>query len=345
MDLMAAFRASQRAPLLQVVKTTVATILAWVVCAVVITDGPPPIFAAIAAMLVVQPSINQSLYKGVERSVGVIAGVLLASGLGIALGDDSWVVLLAVAASLALAWGLRMTTGSGNQVAISALLVLVMGASTPGYAGDRVLETIIGALIGVVVHLAMVPPVALEPARQAVDELGEGIAASMERLAKALMSMHSPRELRELLANARELKPLREAAEEALDEAQAALALNPRSRQHRDELTSMRESLKTFNPIVTQVLGMTRAFVDQYEDEMASEPAVRGIAEELRRAAHDTRRLLRLTLVETYAMFEETDPALTAPLDLKAPKGMRWILVGSLMEDLRRIRAALGAQA
>ncbi|WP_110205496.1 FUSC family protein [Nocardioides daejeonensis] len=344
MGFTAAIRANSRPPALQLVKTAVATVLAWVVCSLTIHDGPPPIFAAIAAMLVVQPSLNQSLTKAIERSVGAIAGVVLASALGIAFGHSAVVVLSAVASALALAWVLRMTTGSGNQVAISALLVMVMGATTPGYAGVRVLETIIGAAIGIVVHLALVPPVAVEPARLALDELGGEIAASQERLARALLTMHSRRELDELLMRARRMRPLGEAAESALDDLEDSLALNPRRHRHRDELVAMRESLHSFMPIVTQTLGMTRAFVDQYEDELATEPAVQGIAEELRRAAHDIRRELRLTLAVTYPTFADTDPALTAPLRLKAPKGTRWILVGSLMEDLRRIRMGLGAR-
>ena len=73
MRLTAAVRASARDPLLHVAKTALATIVAWIVCDLVIPDGPPPVFGAIAAMLVVQPSLNQSLTKGVERSVGVVA--------------------------------------------------------------------------------------------------------------------------------------------------------------------------------------------------------------------------------------------------------------------------------
>lgn len=340
-----ALRASERPPLLQMVKTALATMLAWVVADLLITDGPPPVFAAIAAMLVVQPSLNQSLTKGVERSVGVIAGVVLASGLAIAFGDDSWVVLVAVSAALALAWGLRMTTGSANQVAISALLVLALGGSTPGYATYRILETFLGALIGIVVHLALVPPVTLAPARRALDALGEEIAGSLERLAHALTRMHSSRELRELLQQARRLNATRDAAMEALDHAEDSLALNPRGRHHREELAKLRESLDSLRSIVSQVLGMTRAYVDQYDDDVSNEPAVQAIAEELRRAAHDIRRELRITLTHRYETFPETAPALTAPLVFQPPKGLRWILVGSLMEDLRRIREGLGARS
>lgn len=340
----AAFRATEREPLLQLVKTALATTLAWVVADFLVPDGPPPVFAAIAAMLVVQPSLNQSLTKGVERSVGVIAGVVLASALAVMFGDSSWVVLVAVVAALASAWGLRMTTGSANQVAISALLVLAMGASTPGYATYRILETFIGAFIGIVVHLALVPPVALAPARRALGGLGEEIAAALERLAEALSSTQTWDELQELMAEARRLHRLRDFVDEALDHAEDSLALNPRSRHHREDLAAMRDSVQDLRLIVTQVLGMTRAFVDQYDDGVSTEPAVEGIAEELRRAAHDTRRKLRLTFADRYTEFTETAPALTAPLMFRAPSGMRWILVGSLMEDLRRIREELGAR-
>lgn len=340
----AAFRATEREPLLQLVKTALATALAWAIAGLLVPEGPPPIFAAIAAMLVVQPSLNQSVTKGVERSVGVIAGVILASAVGIVLGDNSWVVLLAVVSALAFAWGLRMTTGSGNQVAISALLVLAMGATTPGYATYRVLETIIGAFIGILVHLALVPPVALTPARRALDMLGEEIASSLERLAHGLSHTQSRAELDLLLNRARQLHQARDAAYEALDHAEDTLALNPRGRRHRESLAAMRGSAENLRPIVTQVVGMTRAFVDQYDDDVSSEPAVQGIAEELRRAAHDVRRELRLAFADRSLVFTETAPALTAPLMFRAPSGMRWILVGSLMEDLRRIRAELGAR-
>lgn len=345
MQFTSAFRASERPPALQMVKTALATVLAWVIADLVVPSGPPPVFAAIAAMLVVQPSLNQSLSKGIERSVGVIAGVVLASVLALTFGDGTWVVLGAVTAALFLSWGLRMTVGSANQVAISALLVLALGSSSPGYATYRVLETFIGAVIGIIVHLALVPPVALSPARRALDALGEEIAASLERLAAALPQRQTRADLDRLLRSARRLHEFRDEADTALDDAADSLTLNPRGRKRREHLETMRESMDNLHLIVSQVLGMTRAYVDQYESRLSSEPAVEAIAEEMRRAAHDIRRELRLTLVDQYGTtFPETAPALTAPLVFKAPSGMRWILIGSLMEDLRRIREELGAR-
>ncbi len=340
-----AVRAPERGPLLQVIKTVLAVVLSWVVSLLLFRDGPPPVFAAIAAMLVVQPSLNQSLVKGIERSMGVVAGVLLATVLGLALGTPSWVVMVAVAAALLLSWGLRLTSGSGNQIAISALLVLTLGAATPDYALVRVVETLVGAVIGVCIHVALVPPVTLIPAREALDTLGEETAEAMERLAEALVNRKTRPGRLLLVADARRLHRWRDEAEEALDTAEDSLAFNPRARRYRGELEAMRKSLDMLTRIGTQVRGMTRAYVDHYDAGVREERTVVAIAEELRRAAHDTRLRLRLILPNTEAEdLEETAPALTEPLDTSAPQGMRWVLIGSLMEDLRRIRHELGAE-
>src|SRR3546814_13566353 len=124
MPLTGAVRTAKRAPLLQMVKTALATILAWIVAGALIPDGPAPVFAAIAAMLVVQPSLNQSLTKGVERRVGVIAGVVLASALALAFGRPTRGVLIATALALALSSGLRLTQGSAPRVTHSDSVAL-----------------------------------------------------------------------------------------------------------------------------------------------------------------------------------------------------------------------------
>jgi uncharacterized membrane protein YccC len=343
MKLVAAFRASKREPLLQVVKSAIATIGAWLVAGALI-PGPLPVFAAIAALLVVQPSLNQSVTKAIERSIGVVAGVVIASLLALAFGQTTWVVLVAIAAALIVAWLLRMTTGTSNQVAISAMLVLALGAATPGYALDRVLETGIGAVIGFVVNLLVVPPVALEPAHRTVDALGEEIAESLDRLAAALRTPQTPAQLEELMLMARLMRPMLDAADEALATGAETLTLNPRGRRRREELAQLQESLATFGPIVVQVIGMTRAFYDRYEEGLAAEPAVRAIAEQLGRAAHDVRRTVRRTARGPAEPWTASIPALTAPLTVAAPSSGHWILIGSLLEDLRRIHDALSRE-
>lgn len=337
-------RAPQRTPFLLVAKSGLAAVTAWLVAGWAV-QGPPPVFAAIAALLVVQPSLNQSFGKAIERSVGVIIGVLIATLLGVFLGGGTPIVLLAIVSALLIAWALRMTSGTTNQVAISAMLVLALAAATPGYAVDRILETVIGAVIGILVNIALVPPVAMRPAREAVDRLLEEIASSLERLADALDTARTPAELQGLLIEARLMRPMRDAAEAAIATSEESLALNPRGRGHRQELADLAALLDRFGPIVTQVIGMTRAVADLYDDGISEEPAVRAIAEQLRRAAHDARRELSRTLPREEPVVPADEPAaLTAPLDVSAPSRRHWMLVGSLLVDLRRVHEALGEQ-
>lgn len=340
MKVLATFRQARRQPLLQVAKSAVATIAAWLLAGWLI-PGPLPVFAAIAALLVVQPSVNQSVAKAIERSVGVVAGVVIASALALAFGQATWVVLLAVAAALAVAWALRMTTGTANQVAISALLVLSLGAATPDYALDRVLETLLGAVIGFVVNVALVPPVALEPARSSVEALGDEVAASLDRLASALVTPQRPAQLQELMLTARLMRPMLTSATDAIASAGESLTLNPRGRRRRAEVERLETTLQRLTPIVTQVIGMTRAVVDRYEPDLPEEPTVRAIAEQLRRAAHDVRRVMRRTTPDPASPPTQSIPALTAPLTVAPPSSGNWILIGSLLEDLRRIHETL----
>ncbi|GAA1844588.1 aromatic acid exporter family protein [Microbacterium koreense] len=331
-----AFRAPRRSPLLQVVKSAVATVAAWMLAAWLI-QGPPPVFAAIAALLVVQPSVNQSLTKAVERSIGVIAGVVIASGLGILLGGETWVIALAIVAALLIAWALRMTSGTANQVAISTMLVLALGGTDAVYAVDRVLETLLGAALGIIVNLVIVPPLAVAPAREAVDLLADELAASLDRLADALERPTSRAAVEGVLLEARLLKPMREKAEAALGDAAESLTLNPRRTRHRADLQAAADHLDRLAPIVTQTIGMTRAFADHYEPSVSAEPAVGAIGEQLRRAAHDVRIASSGAAAEPV---EET-PALTAPLTVRHPSPEHWMLIGSLLEDLRRIHETL----
>src|SRR6478736_3174025 len=353
MRMSAIVRAPQRAPLLHVAKSAVATAPAWVV-ADLITPGPP-VFAAIAALLVVQPSVNQSFAKAIERSIGVIAGVVVASVFGIWLGDATWVVILTVTVALLIGWALRMTAGTANQVAISALLVLALSSATPQYAFDRILETLIGAAIGVVVNVALVPPVAVTPAHRAVEALGEGLASALERLADALEHPRTPSELAQLLLDARAVRPALEEADRALAAGADSLMLNPRSRRHRAELVALEAAVERFRPIVTQMSGMTRGYSERYEVDIVDDPAVRAIAEQLHRASHDVRLRVRTTeapaspgVTRADLLDDEGDvlpidepPALTAQLQIARPPSVHWILVGSLLEDLRRIHETL----
>src|SRR6218665_2188994 len=120
--------------------------------------------------------------------------------------------------------------------------------------------------------------------------------------------------------------------EGAIHECEESLTFNPRGSAHRPQLDAMTGLVGHYSPIVTQIIGMTRAYRDHYDSALHTDAAVAAIAEQLRRAANDARRVVTSTT--------EVRPALTAPLVIITP-GPHWVLVGALLEGLRRIRLEL----
>lgn len=340
MKISAALNATKRAPALQVAKTGVAIALSWFAANLAL-GVEMPIFAAIATLLVVAPSVNQSLEKGIERSLGVVLGVVIAIVGTQLLGIETWAVLVSILVALGLAWLLRATPGIANQMVISAMLVIALGQGSLDYSLLRIVETVIGAVIGIAVNMLIVPPVLVAPARSKLAALGSETAATMVRLADALVATHTPGELQGLMIEARLLRPMQDAARKAIADGFESLTLNPRRSRHRSELEEMRRLLdEVLGPIGIQVLGMTRAYFDHYSDTLAEEPAAHDIADQLTRAAHDVRLAVYEAEVSPDPLTSAI-PALTKPLEMQPPTGGNWILIGALMEDLRRVRLGL----
>jgi uncharacterized membrane protein YgaE (UPF0421/DUF939 family) len=341
-------RSSSRTPFLQVVKTAVAVVAAVLLCELVIR-GPFPTFAAIAALLVVQPSINQSFVKGLERSAGVLLGVVLATGVHLLLGDAVWIVLLVVVLAILLAWALRLTPTSATQVGISGMLVLTAGVVTPHYSADRILETVIGAAVALVVNAVIVPPVLLEPAHLAVARLARDTAAAFERIAVGLTEGWDTDRWHAALLQARALRQQHARTDAALTSARDSLTMNPRGGRHRTILERDVAVTEHLRVLVTRVTGMTRAVRDNTAPDLRADPMVGRIATEVARIGADVRRLgaqvesTRLTPGELAERPEEpeVEHALTAPLEVVRPNSRHWVLIGALLEDVRRVREEL----
>jgi uncharacterized membrane protein YccC len=329
-------RSASRVPLLQAVKTSIATVVAWLVAGVLL-PGELPVFAAVAALIVVQPSVNQSLIKALERSIGVVAGVAVATGVSLALGTASWIVIVAIVVAIFTAWALRLTPTSGNQVAISAMLVLALGAATPEYAALRIVETLIGAATAVIVNALVIAPVPISAARSAVDLLGRAIADHLEQLADALRGGVDGPGLERLMIQARLLRPMREAAFTAVSDAEESLALNPRRGSVGPAVAETSDLLARLTPLVHRVVGMTRNIHDEYDDSLVEDPVVGEIASQLERAGHDL-RVVVATGLGTVPEERAEAPLLTAPVAVPRANPDHWILIGSLLEDLRRVR-------
>ena len=150
-------------------------------------DDPPPLVAALTALLVVQATASSTMSSGVERVLSVVAGVALAVGFSALVGLTWWSLAILVAASIVVGQLLRLGPNL-IEVPISAMLVLAVGyaAGAEELGLNRAVETLIGAAVGVLVNVVFPPEVRSRYAGQAVQRLAEEIAALLDEAAEGL---------------------------------------------------------------------------------------------------------------------------------------------------------------
>lgn len=336
-------QAKKRLPFLQIVKTIAAGVLAWFLADLLLSDNKP-VFATIAALIVVQPSVNQSVRRGLERSVGAIVGVTLAFGMVLIFGDVGWVALVSMSAGILLAWIFKLTPATAVQISLSAMLVLAVGAITPVYAADKILETVIGALVGILINAIVAPPVAIAPANEAVSQVGVDVAQVLEDMGSVLGRQTSTEVLQHLYLNARALRGEYNHALATLTQARESLQYNARKKTLGQVLDREAALMERLAILVTRVIGMARAIRDNYDASVLDEPTINEISSELLKAGHDLRLVVRdLGLPAVVAPHPDTSemPALTKPIRVLSPSNENWILIGFLIENIRLVRGEI----
>src|ERR1700735_5548755 len=133
-------------------KTAVAAGLAWA-AALAADPHSRPYFAPLAVLLVVQPTVYDSLSRAFQRVAGVVAGVAAALAVSHFLAPSPWSIGIIVFAGLLAGWAARLGPQGVVQIPVSALLGFVVRRVTPGYRGDRIIDTLIGAPVAVIAVL------------------------------------------------------------------------------------------------------------------------------------------------------------------------------------------------
>jgi uncharacterized membrane protein YccC len=167
-----------RGQVLLAAKTAVAAGLAWA-AALAADPNSRPYFAPLAVLLVVQPTVYDSLSRAFQRVAGVVVGVAAALAVSHFLAPSGWSIGIIVFAGLLAGWAARLGPQGVVQIPVSALLVFLVGRVTPGYGADRIADTLIGAAVAVIAVLLTpsapgpdaVVSRALEPLRRCAEIL------------------------------------------------------------------------------------------------------------------------------------------------------------------------------
>ncbi|MFD3696845.1 aromatic acid exporter family protein [Streptomyces sp. NPDC058646] len=212
----------------QAVRSTAAAVVSYVV-ALQLSSEPAPLTAPLTALLVVQVTLYTTLTTGIRRVNSVVAGVLIAIGFSALVGLTWWSLGLIILASLVV--GRLVRAGEFvPEVAISAMLVLGV-TRVADTAWDRVLETLIGAAVGLAFNVLLAPPVWVEPARDAIVDLAAGMRTLLLHIGSGAGQATTVETAAARLHEARRLDNDIAEVDGALRQAEDSLRLNPRVRE------------------------------------------------------------------------------------------------------------------
>ena len=265
---------------IRTLKSTSAAVGAYAL-ALPLSGNDRPVVAALTALLVVQLTLYDTLRSGLRRVLAVVLGVLVAVGVSVLLPLTWWSLGLVVASSLVIGRLLRLGAEM-LEVPISAMLVLAVSGSET-VAEGRVLETVVGALVGVTVNAVIAPPLYVRPATDAVQNLAREAAEVLRRISREVAGEYTRDQARGWLDAARDLGRDILRADRALGQAEESLRMNPRARGRRSVGHSLRSGLDALERSSVSLRGLCRTLADR----VATEGIETVYAEDVRAALSD----------------------------------------------------------
>ncbi len=268
----------ERDTLRQIAKTALAATVSWEL-AIRLLDSPLPALAALGAILTVQSTVKQTVTFGIQQVVGVTVGVGGAFAVVGLLGVHAWSVGIVILVALAVGHLLRLGK-QVNQVAISALLVLALGT---GYGSVRIVDTLLGAIVGVLVNALLAPPTHVQAAAGEIARVAEDLGLLLADIGKGLRTGWDHKAAQDWLRRARELDAARARAGEAVRRGDESLLYNPLARGEAEAVARLTEAHTALEHVATQVRGAARALADLHGDP-GSAGVVRALADPLEQA-------------------------------------------------------------
>jgi len=249
-----------RTVLVQALKIALSAALSWAL-AQWLFGSPAPIYAPITASFVALITIRASIRDAYQRVLGVLVGIFVAIGLGELMGLHAWSIGAIVGVGFLVGKLIRLEPGAAAQIPITGLLLIGLGQGA-GYAETRILDTLVGAVVAVLVNILVVPPNRVSQARQAVDQLAQLSVDVLSEISDGIAVPWSRTQADRWLRQSRGTRQLVNRAEDEADTAVDSLRLHPGRRNWTEVLSQVHRALAALRVIGVQVSVLARTLRD-----------------------------------------------------------------------------------
>ncbi|MEU1039473.1 FUSC family protein [Streptomyces sp. NPDC005907] len=222
---------SERNTAVQSLKAAGAALLAWAVAGWW-WEAPMALLAPWTALFLMHHTVYRSLLSALQQFVVVLVGTLLAAGAGALTHNEMAAMALALPITVLLGNYARFGS-NGLYAPTAALFVLVYGSYTGADILHRLLETLLGAVIGIGVNALILPPVHVRRVTQLREELPRSCGELLHQVADGLRADHGQEQARRWYENAQRLTDVVTDLREARRWADESYRINPARRLRR----------------------------------------------------------------------------------------------------------------
>jgi len=262
-----------------VFQTAAAALVAWYI-AILVLPSERPAFAAIAAVICLGVTQGKRGRRAVELIGGVVLGISVASVLLFLIGTGGLQIALLVVLAMCAALLFRGGELLVNEAAISAILLASLQSADTGFSTDRILEGLIGGVVGLVVSSVLLAPDPVAMVAQVAQSVLGKLARTLEATAAALAAGDLQRAEAALTA-ARGIDDDIDALEEVLPVASDTARFAPGRRSDRDLLGRYEHTLPQMDFAVRNTRVLARYSLRHVRDSGSAPPELAEAVREL----------------------------------------------------------------
>jgi hypothetical protein len=255
-------RVRERGPasLARAVRLSVAAVASYAIALGVVSDARP-VTASLSALLIVQVTLVGTVAETIRRILSVLVGVGVAITVSYFAGFTWWSLAALVLGSILLGQALRLGAHL-LEVPISAMLILAAGGAG-AQATDRIVETLIGALVGLTLNVVVPPSTRTRTAGEAVEAFAGRIAELLDRISGTLIEKPASREQGfEWLREQRRIAGSIAQVDRVLEETQESRRLNPRAAGSWNPVPDLRSGLDALEHSAVALRSALRSIAD-----------------------------------------------------------------------------------
>lgn len=274
---------------LPILQCAVGAAIAWFIAHRVI-GHPTPFFAPVAAVISIGVAFGARIRRSVELVAGVSVGILIGDLFISRVGTGPWQIALVVAVAMGAAIFLDRGAVIPMQAASSAVLVATLYPPHSSGAYLRVIDSLVGGLVGVGV-VAIFP---LHPVRRARQQAADILGVISRALAACADGLHEqdPEKIRRALQSARGTQPQIDALRSAVEGGREVSRISPLYWNARPRLDLIRAAVDPLDNAVRNTRVLLRRALTLVRDDEILDPRMIDGVEDLGRAVEVVRQYM-----------------------------------------------------